>query len=304
MEPSPDLDQRVVAADLGSVPAGDPVRLVIGTDDGDCTIAAGVVAADGVRVSLLDAALVRWVALENPVRATSEVVEPCDGLPPVDPLVVPSGGWAVGLRRPATVHDREGPFDVVPIGTDGRWWHIVPEADGVGSLTFDHPDAPPTRFAIRVDERVIGRPSGDPVAVPRGGAAVVPFPGDVAYARVVPQGIVELQAVGAQLVVLGLASGVAEGVIRVGTADPEPLRIEVGGPVAPVRGELVVPAGGHRRVVLERAVVGWWVGARESLDVEVRGRRLILSGGTPGRTQLVLQDDTGVLVTVPIVVGG
>ena len=51
-------------------------------------------------------------------------------------------------------------------------------------------------------------------------------------AAVIPSGIAELRPVGANLIVLGRSSGAADGVMRVGTSDPEPLRIEVGAPVA------------------------------------------------------------------------
>lgn len=310
MQPAPDLEPHVIAADVGAAVAGDRVRLVVDTPEGgDCAWATGVVTergvteGGGVAVGLLDAVLAGWLSPGGPVRTSAAEILPCEGLPPVDALVIPVSGWAIGLRRPASAPAVEGPFRVAPMGTDGRWWHVIPAGDGAGAIGFLHDDAPPTRFAVKVDARLVGRPS-EAVPVARGGAAVLDLPGELSYVSVLPPETVEVHAVGASLVVLGRAPGTADGVMRVGTLDPEPLRIEVGAPVASSRGEVLVPRGGKRRFLVEREVRAVWVGAPETLAVELRGRRLVLSGLAPGRTEIVLQDDTGALVTVPIAVGG
>jgi hypothetical protein len=274
-----------------------------------CAFAQGVATSGGIRVGVLDAALAGWVAARiGPVRVDAPNVPPCEGLPPVDALVVPPSGRVIGLRTPAREEPTSGgAVEVHPIGEGARWWHV--HAEGPGSVAFSHAEDPPTRLAVRVDEGLVA-PAARTVDVPRGGAALIDFGGPITHAEAVQSDVVRLVASGTHLVVLSAGSTgalSADAVIRVGDQAPEPVRIEISGPPGPDGREVRVPIGGRRRLTADTEVREVWVASPEIAEVEVKnsagGSRIIVHGRAPGRTALVVDGAAGPLL-VPIAVGG
>lgn len=284
---------------------GGRVSLAVEIEGGRCTFAEGTATDGGVQVGLLDAALADWIdARVGPVRAALPGLDPCEGLPPVDALAVPATGWAIGLRHPSADPIHTGPFDLHPIGEDGRWWHVHPtDPDGgAGAIVFRHDDDPPTRFSIRVDPALVA-PATRTAEVPRGGAVILELERMPTYFEALPEGIVALHRSGERLVALGLASGAAEVLLRSEGTSPEPLRIEVGAALGPARDELVIPLGSRRRMLSDAEVRDVWVARPELLDVRFQGTKITLRGLAPGRTAVVI--DAGASpVLVPVAVGG
>lgn len=289
----PGVTEVVEVAEAGV--ADGPADVVLRTPELACTLATGRAEGGRAALDLLDAALVRWAATQGtlalgPVGA----VPACEGLPEVATVAVPVGGWPVGLKRPATTSRGVA---ALPMGTDGRWWHVLP---GEGALVFEHADGPPTRLRVTADD--VEPPPGLVVDVPFGGIRVAPLSAPPSYAATVPEEGVGLVAVGAQLLVIGRAAGTFDGVLREGDADPRSLRVVVGAPPRPSARDLVVRSGGRKTFRPDRAVVAAWSGAEDVVTVEV-GAKLRLTGGVPGHAEIALQLDDGSVVVLPVAVG-
>jgi hypothetical protein len=272
--------------------------LVVEAEGGRCALTR----TDGQgRISLLDAALLSWLASSGqPATEAQEELPPCDGLPPVEQVTVPAGGWALGLRSPALSVEAAGELAVLPVGEDGRWWFVA--GTGTAQLAVAHPGAPPTRFVLRFDESLS---SLAPVqAVPRGGALAVRLegpPGEVAV-QLADERLAQARIEGAWLVVVGRAPGLVEGVLREGQQPPEPLRIEVGAALPPQPSEVAVAAGKTRRLKVDAPPDSAWIADEKLVQLEVRGRVVMLRGSAPGRTHLVLRQGSDVFL-VPLVIG-
>jgi hypothetical protein len=272
--------------------------LVIEAQGGQCVLTR--TDAEG-RVSLLEAALIAWLSSRGQaVSEAQQEVLPCDGLPPIEQVTVPAGGWALGLRHPARAVDAAGALTVLSVGEDGRWWFVT--GTGTAQLAVAHDDAPPTRFVLRFDEALS---SLAPVhTVPRGGALALPLEGAPAetVVRLADERVAQARLEGSWLVLVGRAPGMVEGVLREGSQPPEPLRIEVGAALPPQAGEVTVVAGRTRRVKLDGTPDSAWIADEKLAQSEVRGRVVLLRGGSPGRTQLVIRQGSEIFL-VPLVIG-
>jgi hypothetical protein len=290
---------EVVEVAEGTVADG-PADVVLRTSALACTLRSGVAEGGRAVLPVLDAALARWAATQGtlalgPVGA----VPPCVGLPEVESLALPPGGWPVGLRQPAASFRADGPA-ALPMGTDGRWWHVLP-GEGSGAIVFVHAEGPPTRILATPSDAE--PPPGLVVQVEHGGITVVELGAPPAYAAVRPEAGAGMVGVGKRLLVIGHAPGTLDGVIREGEADPRSLRVVVGAPPKPTGGDLVVPSGGKRTFRPDAPVVDAWSGRPEVVAVEVVGSKLRLTGGEPGHAEIALQAPDGTVWVLPVAVG-
>lgn len=280
--------------------ADGPADLVLRTPELACTLATGAAEGGRAALGLLDAALARWAATQGTLElGPVGAVPPCAGLPPVESVALPPGGWAVGLRAPATAHRADGPT-VLPMGTDGRWWHVLP-GEGTGAVVFERSGGPPVRLVAR--PQAVEPPPGLVVEVERGGITIVDLDAPAVYVAVRPERGVGLVAIGDQLAVVGREAGTFDGVLREGQGDPRSLRVVVGEPPEPTDRDLVVRSGGRRTFRPDRAVVEAWSAAPEIVEVALHGPRLRLTGLAPGRAELALRLDDGSVIVLPVAVG-
>lgn len=318
MQPAEPVDVAVeevrVAADQPAVlvvdvipPAGPAVAVPGGAPapatPAPCAFARGTATSTGIRLAPLDAALAPWMAARfGPLRVEAPGVAGCEGLPPVDRVVVPPSGAVIGLRAAAADSATGGAVEAHPIGEDRRWWHV--HAAGPGSVVFRHGEDPPTRLGVQPDDALVA-PASRTVAVPRGGAVAVDVEGPITHAEVQPPEVARFQAAGRHLVVLSAGtSDVLSGdaVLRVGDQAPQAVRVEVGAPPGPDAREVRVRVGSKRRLTVDTEVRAAWIAAPGLADVSVDRGRLTVQGLAPGRTALVIDGADGPLV-VPLAVG-
>jgi hypothetical protein len=284
----------------GDAAADEPTAPVLRTPELACTLpSAGAPGGDAAR--LLDEALVTWAATQGAVAPEpAGSVPPCAGLPPIESVQLPAGGWAVGLRTPATA-SRTADLAAVPMGPDQRWWHVLPGEGDAGAVVFEHADGPPTR--ILASSGAAEPPPGLVVQVEHGGITVVDLSGPPVYAAVRPEAGAGMVGVGQRLLVIGHQPGTLDGVIREGEADPRSLRVVVGAPPKPTAGDLVVPSGGKRTFRPDAPVVDAWSGRPEIVGVALDGNKLRLTGGEPGHAEIALQAPDGTVWVLPVAVG-
>lgn len=279
-----------------------PADVVLATADVTCALATGRAEEGRAVLGLLDAALARWAAAEQGTLSLRAVgaAGPCVGLPEVEEVALPGGGWAVGLKRPAARATTDGP-GLARMGEDGRWWHVTPwTGPGTGAVVFEHEKGPPTRLLARMNPQA-EPPAGVAAQVPLHGVGVLELDARATYAAVV--GGATLVPVGQRLLVLGGEAGPAAGVLREGDGTPRSLRVVVGAPLPPRDDDLVVRAGGRKWVRPDRDVVEAWSAAPGVVAVELRDRRILLHGGEPGRAQVALVGPAGEVFVVTVAVG-
>lgn len=290
VDPSP---VRELAAPLASVQPNAALQLEV--DGARCTFAH--LDAQG-RAPFLDAVLAGWLVQADYHPAVSIVpAEPCEGMPPVETLDLPSTGWLVGLRAPARAVDAAGALQVAPVGEDGRWWLVA--GTGIARLAATHDADPPTRFTLNFGE---GQ-AAETVAVPLGGAAIVPGP---ALARpaasLLPTEFAELRIEGGYVVAIGRAAGHVAGAIRDGDGSPVPYLLQVGRPLGSSAEEIVVAAGATRRLALDAPADSAWTADERLATVDIKGARLLVHGHGVGRTHLVVRVGAEVYL-VPVAIG-
>lgn len=287
------------------------VDVVVATADATCRFDRADVAAratDTVEVALglLGDALAGWAAQQGALFAVpaDSAVPPCD-LPGVDVVVVPSGGWAIGVHHPPTEVRVDGPVSVQPLGDDGRWWYVVASEPGEAQLAFAHERAPPTRLRLVLDPGA-PPPEGKQVSVARRGAAALPLETSLVATALEPGGIATLAPLGRHLVAIGSETGRADGVVREEGIVPYPIAVVVLPDLgAPVGLAYAVRAGTSRRLRPDVEVADALSADPATVAVESSPHRLVLTAGACPDTceaDVVLLDAQGEVHVVRVVV--
>jgi Pilus formation protein N terminal region len=266
---------------------GEGAALVVQAEGGACS--------PGPADDPLVARLGLWLGASGYAISRAAEAPPCDGLPPIEALTAPEGGRLLGLETPARAAHGTGELSVAQVGEDGRWWLVA--GRGAATLTVDHEGAPPTRFALDFVPAALP----DPVAVPRGGALLLPDPADAAASPA--PGVVAVRIEGGRAVAVGVALGEVQAATRAGGELPVLVALQVGAPLGPSPADVTVGVGKARRLVIpEGAPDAAWVADPGVATARVRDRMLVLRGVAPGRTHLVVRVGEDVFL-VPLAVG-
>ncbi len=287
------------------------VHLVVTTAEARCRFDRGeVVEQDGntVKVSLgvLGDALAAWVAEQGEISAAPAdgSVSPCD-LPGVDVVVVPSGGWAIGVHHAPSEVRVDGPVTLEPLGDDEQWWYLVAKEAGEAQLAFLHERAPPTRLRLVLDPGA-PPPEGEEMSVARRGAATKALENPLVAAALEVDGIASLVPLGRNLVAIGHETGRADGVVREGGLPPYPVAVVVLPELSAPQGlSYAVRRGASRRLRPDIELAGAISADPETVAVEWTPRRLALAGGACPDTceaDVVLLDAEGKTHVVRVVV--
>jgi len=239
------------------------------------------------------------------VAAYDAALAPCDGLPRVHPIDAPLHGAAIGLSRPAAqVPTARGVAAVVPLGPPD-WWIVVPDpacpAPCPAEVAFPGDErAAPTLFSIHRAAAAGSAPVD--VHIPPGGAAILQVGPDAAWWF--PEESLEVAQVRDALLVSSPGAVDVVGFVRIASGPPRAVRLAAQGGWGRTPGgtpEVAVRAGRKRGLRVDVTPLQHWVADPDVLTVSRRGARLRLTGGTPGRTHLVLDDGAGLrLVRVTV----
>jgi hypothetical protein len=290
---------------------GDEADVVVATSDATCRLERAPIASRGdgtvsVVLGVHGDALAAWAAQQGELSAVvaDGKVPPCD-LPGVESVVVPAGGWAIGVHHPAVELLVDGPVTLVALGEDGRWWHAFADAPGEAHLAVVHAQAPPTRLRLVLDPGA-RPPEGRTLLVGRGGASALALEAPLVALSMPPTDVATVEVLGENLVAFGHVAGRADGIVREEGRVPEALAVVVQPNLGPPRGSAwAVAPGSSRRLKPDVPVAAAISADPDVVEVEVRPGRLVLTAGAcegTCETDVAVLDKGGRVHVVRVVV--
>jgi hypothetical protein len=290
---------------------GEEADVVVATSDATCRLERAPITTRGdgtvsVTLGVHGDTLATWAAQQGELSAVAAdgKVPPCD-LPGVESVVVPAGGWAIGVHHPAVELHVDGPVTLAPLGEDGHWWHAVADAPGEANLAVVHAEAPPTRLRLVLDPEA-GPPEGRTILVGPRGATAVPVEAPIVALSMPATDVARVEVMGAHLVAFGHSTGRADGIVRVEGLVPEALAVVVQPKLpAPQGSAWAVSPGGSRRLKPDVPVVQAISADPDVVSVEVKPSRLVLEAGECAyvcEADVAVLDETGMVHVVRVVV--
>jgi hypothetical protein len=289
---------------------GDVADVVVETPDATCRLQRAPITSRSagevqVKLGVQGDALATWASGQGTLSAVAAdgSVPPCD-LPDVDTVVVPAGGWAIGVHHPAVELHVDGPVTVLPLGDDAVWWHVVATSPGEADLAVVHAQAPPTRLRLVLDPGA-RPPEGTTVAVGRRGAVEIPLDAPVVAWSVPDDAVASVVALGGHLVAFGHATGRADGIVREEGLVPEPVSVVVLPDLAaPVGPGWALDAGASRKLKPDVPIVEAVSADPEVVRVSLKSSKVLLTAGPCAECEadVVLLDAAGQVHVVRVVV--
>jgi len=238
----------------------------------------------------------------NPVDRERRNDRACPQQLPISRIQIPRGlGALVGLPGPAVTAHSTHPDRALPRpleGADVVWIHGQ-DVGRTGVRVDLVGDRPPLVLDVVVSEEPT---QGQPL--PPGGYAALTGEGAVHSAAAWPEGAVELQLLGDQVLAFGRTPGLVEvAAVHDDGVALHTLEVLPGWP-AVGRGEVVVPLrpGKRRKLKVADGIGAVFSADRSVALIEGAGTKARITGVAPGTTEVVVQGHDGRLTHVRVVV--